>query len=326
MPSTKRKFLSTAAGLLAATALAGPALADYPDSPVTLVVPFATGGSNDIVARQLGRQLSEMWGQPVVIENRPGGGATVGSLYVSEQDPDGYTIQIASVTFTMNPAVQDDIPYDPRADFTRIALVGQVPLVIGARPNIPADTPEELFEYLRQHPGELSYGATGVGSIQHFAGELLNQQAGVDVEAIQYSGGGPAMVDVMGDHIEYSIGSMTQMLPQIVEGNIKPIAVTSLERSPAAPEIPTLHESGLEGFEVLQWWGILGPAGMDEDIVEFLNASINEVLATDEFREFLAGDGGEPRPMSVQEFHDFMGANFDRWEEVAVDAGMRDGN
>lgn len=325
MKFTHASITGLAGGLLAAGTMAGAAVADaYPDGPVTLVVPFATGGSNDIVARQLGSQLSEMWDQPVVIENRPGAGATVGSQYVSEQDPDGYTIMIASVTFTMNPAVQDDIPYDPRGDFTRIGLIGQVPLVIGARPNIPADTPQELIEYLQEHPGELSYGATGVGSIQHFAGELFKQQADVDIEAIQYDGGGPAMTDVMGDHIEFSIGSMTQMLPQIEEGNIKPLGVTSLERSDAAPDIPTLHESDLDGFEVLQWWGILGPQGMDEEIVTFLNDSINEVLDTERFRDFLAADGGEPRPMEVEEFHDFMEENFDRWVEVADGAGMAD--
>lgn len=314
--------LALAAGVVLPALAVQPALANYPERPVTLVVPFAPGGSNDIVARQLAKQMTEKMAQPVVVENRPGGGATVGAAHVASQPADGYTILINSVTFTMNAAVQTNIPYDPKNDFTPIALIGQVPLVIGARPDIPADTPQELIAFLKERPGELNYGATGVGSIQHFAGELFNQQAGVDVQVVQYPGGGPAMTDVMGGHIEYSIGSLTQMLPQINANNVKGIAVTSLDRSPAAPEIPSLHESGLEGFEVLQWWGIFGPKDMAEDVTATLNGVINEVLASDEFAAFLATDGGTPRPMSPGEFASFVNANFERWETVAREANI----
>ncbi|MBM9592996.1 Bug family tripartite tricarboxylate transporter substrate binding protein [Roseitranquillus sediminis] len=318
--------MTSALAVTAGLALAGTAHAqeDFPQQPVTIVVPFSPGGSNDIVARQLGQQLQELWGEPVVIENRPGGGATIGSAYLAEQDPDGYTLMIASVTFTMNAAVQSELPYDSREDFTPIALIGQVPLVIGARPDIPAETPQELITYLQESDEPLSYGATGVGSIQHFAGELFNQAAGTEVQVIQYPGGAPAMTDVMGGHIEYSIGSMTQMKPQIDEGNIKGIAVTSLERSDAMPDLPTLAESGLEDFEVIQWWAILGPDGMDQALVDEINEDINQVLSSDAFTEFLAADGGTPRPMSAQETADFMTRNFDRWAQVAEEAGIRE--
>jgi tripartite-type tricarboxylate transporter receptor subunit TctC len=318
-----RKLLAI---LAIATSLTGVATTasiaqEFPNEPVTLVVPFSPGGSNDIVARQLGLQLSEVWGQPVVIENRPGGGATIGSAHVAQQDADGYTIMIASVTFTMNAAVRDDLPFDPRADFTPIALIGQVPLVVGARPDMEARTPEAFFEYIRSSD-ELSYGATGMGSIQHFAGELLNQAVGSNVQVVQYPGGGPAMTDVMGGFVEYSIGSMTQMMPQVEAGNILSIALTSLERSPAAPDIPTLNESGLDGFEVIQWWAILAPAGVPDDVVATLNSAINGVLESDQFTEFLAADGGTPRPMSPEDTAAFMAGNFDRWAEVAERAGM----
>jgi tripartite-type tricarboxylate transporter receptor subunit TctC len=228
---------------------------------------------------------------------------------------------IASVTFTMNAAVRNDLPFDPRADFTPVALIGQVPLVVGARPDMEATTPEEFFAYLRSS-NELSYGATGMGSIQHFAGELLNQAVGSSVQVVQYPGGGPAMTDVMGGFVEYSIGSMTQMMPQVEAGNIKPIALTSLERSPAAPDIPTLNESGLDGFEVIQWWAILAPAGLSADVLATLNRSINEVLESERFTTFLAADGGTPRPMNPEETAAFMATNFDRWAEVAERAGM----
>ncbi len=319
--NTRLISASVLASGIAALAAGGALAQEFPSEPVTIVVPFSPGGSNDIVARQLGQQLSQMWDQPVVIDNRPGGGATIGSAYLAEQDPDGYTIMIASVTFTMNAAVRDDLPFNPREDFTPIALIGQVPLVVGARPDIPVEDVASFFEYIRGSDA-LSYGATGMGSIQHFAGELLNQAVGAQVQVVQYPGGGPAMTDVMGGFIEYSIGSMTQMMPQVEAGNIRPIALTSLERSPAAPDIPTLNESGLEGFEVIQWWAILGPDGMPEDVVETLNSSINDVLTTEEFTKFLANDGGTPRPMSPQETADFMAANYDRWAEVAEQANI----
>jgi tripartite-type tricarboxylate transporter receptor subunit TctC len=315
-------IVSAGAALAVAAVTALPAAAAFPERPVTFVVPFSPGGSNDIMARQVGQKLEALWGQPVVIENRPGAGATIGSEHVARQAPDGYTIMIASVTFTMNPAVQGDLPFAPQADFTQVAMLGEVPLVIGARPNLPADTPQELFDYLRAHPGELSYGATGVGSIQHFAGELLNQALGTDVLAIQYPGGAPAMTDVMGDRIEYSIGSMTQMVAHIEAGNMKGIAVTSGERSDALPDVPTLQEAGLDGYEVLQWWGILAPAGVPDEIVSELNGAINEVLASQEMKDFMAKDGARPRPMSADEFRAFMRANFERWQQVAQQAGM----
>jgi tripartite-type tricarboxylate transporter receptor subunit TctC len=263
-----------------------------------------------------------MWDHPVVIENRPGAGATIGSAHVAAQEPDGHTIMIASVTFTMNPALQDDLPFDPIEDFTRVAMLGQVPLVLGARPDIPADSPQELFEYIKAHPGELNYGATGVGSIQHFAGEMLKQAVGLDIQVIQYSGGGPGMTDTMGGHNEYTIGSLTQILPQIQAGNIKGIAVTSAERSPAAPDIPTFQEAGVEGYEILQWWGILAPAGVPDDIVLALNGAINEVLASQKMIDFMAAEGATPMIMTPEETDAFVRANVERWAQVARDAGM----
>lgn len=324
MTRTRTFGIVCAATVVLPVAFATEAAADFPERPVTLVVPFAPGGSNDIVARQLGQQLSATWEHPVVIENRPGAGATIGSAHVAAQEPDGYTIMIASVTFTMNPALQDDLPFDPIEDFTRVAMLGQVPLVLGARPDIPADDLGELIEYIKAHPGELNYGATGVGSIQHFAGEMLKQAADIDIQVIQYSGGGPGMTDTMGGHNEYTIGSLTQILPQIQAGNIKGIAVTSAERSDAAPEIGTFQEAGLEDYEILQWWGILAPAGVPDDIVATLNGAINEVLASQEMIDFMAAEGATPMILSPEETDAFMRQNVERWAQVAQDAGMLD--
>ena len=313
------------ASLVGASALIVSSLAfgAYPDKPVTLIVPFKPGGSNDIVARQLGKQLSEDWGQPVVIENKPGAGSDVGAAFTAAQKPDGYTIQIASVTFTMRPAVVTKQPFDARNDFTRIALIGQSPLMLGVRPGAPANDAKEYFEYLKANQGKLSYAATGVGSIQHFAGEILRKAIGSDIQAVQYKGGAPAMQDVMGDHIEFSIGSLTQMLPPYQAGKIKGLAVTSATRSESAPEIPTMQEVGIEGYEIVQWWGILGPKGMPEDVVGALNSSINKVLATQEFKDALAKVGSTPRAMSVPEFNAWVDKNLDTWIRVAKEENIK---
>ncbi len=292
----------------------------FPSRPVTLVVPFAPGGSNDIVARQLATQLEKIWKQPVVVENKPGAGATVGSSYAAKQKPDGYTLLIASVTFTMSPAVKK-VPFNPRTDFSRVALIGETPLALGVKPMVKASTPKEYFAYLKSLPNG-TYGSTGVGSIQHFAGELLNQSIGTKLRVTQYKGGAPAMKDVMGGHIEFSIGSLTQMLPQFRAGNIKGIAVTSSERSAAAPDLPTLKESGLQDYELNQWWGILGPKGMEKARVSEINAAIAKAVSAKEMVDSMAKDGGKPHAMSVEEFSKFMDLNFDRWEKLAKETGM----
>ncbi|MEY3628987.1 MAG: hypothetical protein RLY91_753 [Pseudomonadota bacterium] len=293
----------------------------YPEKPVTLVVPFAPGGSNDIVARQLAKQLTAQWGQPVVIENKPGAGTAIGAAYVAKQRNDGYTLLVGSSTFTMAPAVANNLPFDPVKDFTPIAMIGEVPLALAAKPKSPGKDAREYFEYLRATPN-LNYGATGVGSIQHFAGVMLSQALGNKMNAVQYKGGSPAMTDTMGGHIEFSIGSMTQVLPQIRNGMLRGVAVTSTQRSDAAPDMPTFQEAGINGYEIQQWWGLLGPANVDPAIQEFINASVNKALTSKDLIDFLAADGGKPKPMSVAEFKKLVHDGLIRWATVAKQTGI----
>ena len=293
----------------------------YPEKPVTLVVPFAPGGSNDIVARQLAKQLTAQWGQPVVIENKPGAGTAIGAAYVAKQRNDGYTLLVGSSTFTMAPAVANNLPFDPVKDFTPIAMIGEVPLALAAKPKSPGKDAREYFEYLRATPN-LNYGATGVGSIQHFAGVMLSQALGNKMNAVQYKGGSPAMTDTMGGHIEFSIGSMTQVLPQIRNGMLRGVAVTSTQRSEAAPDMPTFQEAGINGYEIQQWWGLLGPANVDPAIQEFINASVNKALTSKDLIDFLAADGGKPRPMSVAEFKKLVHDGLIRWATIAKQTGI----
>jgi tripartite-type tricarboxylate transporter receptor subunit TctC len=297
------------------------ALAAFPDKPVTLVVPFAPGGSNDIVARQLAKQLTAQWGQPVIIENKPGAGTAIGAAYVAKQRNDGYTLLVASSTFTMAPSVNKKLPFNPAKDFTPIAMIGEVPLVLAAKPNAPGKDAKEYFEYLKRTPN-LNYGATGVGSIQHFAGVMLSQALGNNMVAIQYKGGGPAMTDTMGGHIEFSIGSMTQILPQLRNGTLRGIAVTSTQRSDAAPNLPTFQEAGIKNYEIQQWWGLLGPANVPADIQTFINRSVNQALKSPDLIKFLATDGGKTKPMSVADFTALVNDGLKRWNEVAKQTGI----
>ena len=297
------------------------AWAAFPDKPVTLVVPFAPGGSNDIVARQLAKQLTAQWGQPVIIENKPGAGTAIGAAYVAKQRNDGYTLLVASSTFTMAPAVNAKLPFDPVKDFTPIAMIGEVPLALAAKPNAPGKDAKEYFEYLKRTPN-VNYGATGVGSIQHFAGVMLSQALGNNMAAVQYKGGGPAMTDTMGGHIEFSIGSMTQVLPQFRNGTLRGIAVTSTERSEAAPNLPTFQEAGIKNYEIQQWWGLLGPANVAPKIQAFINASVNKALKSEELIHFLATDGGKTKPMSVADFTTLVHSGLKRWAEVAKQTGI----
>ncbi len=300
---------------------ASSAWAAFPDKAVTLVVPFAPGGSNDIVARQLAKQLTAQWGQTVIIENKPGAGTAIGAAYVAKQRNDGYTLLVASSTFTMAPAVNTKLPFNPVKDFTPVAMIGEVPLALAAKPNAPGKDAKEYFEYLKRTPN-LNYGATGVGSIQHFAGVMLSQALGNKMVAVQYKGGGPAMTDTMGGHIEFSIGSMTQILPQLRNGTLKGIAVTSTQRSDAAPDLPTFQEAGIKNYEIQQWWGLLGPANMDPKIQAFINASVNKALKSEELIKFLATDGGKTKPMSVAEFTSVVHGGLKRWAEVAKQTGI----
>ena len=295
--------------------------AAYPEKPVTLVVPFAPGGSNDIVARQLAKQLTAQWGQPVIIENKPGAGTAIGAAYVAKQRSDGYTLLVASSTFTMAPAVVNNLPFDPVKDFTPIAMIGEVPLALAAKPKSPGKDAKEYFDYLRTTPN-LNYGATGVGSIQHFAGVMLSQALGNNMSAVQYKGGSPAMTDTMGGHIEFSIGSMTQVLPQIRNGTLRGVAVTSPQRSAAAPDMPTFQEAGIKDYDIQQWWGLLGPANVDPAIQQFINSSVNKALASKDVIEFLAADGGTPKPMTVTDFRKLVHDGLLRWATVAKQTGI----
>jgi tripartite-type tricarboxylate transporter receptor subunit TctC len=314
------KYLKSAL-VAAAMVFTTAAQAQFPTKPVTLVVPFAAGGSNDILARHLGDNLSKMWGQPVVVSNMPGAGAAIGSAHVSKAPPDGHTLLIASVTFTMNPAVQQNLPFDPVKGFKPVGMIGKVPLVLVVGKSVPAKTIQEFLQTAKSK--ELAYATSGLGTVNQFGAELFAQSAGIKMTPVHYKGGSEAMTDVIGGHADLFMSSMTQALPLIRGGQLRGLVVTSTERASVAPEIPTTAEAGVQGVDVEQWWGILAPAGTPDDVVNKINADLNKILATDATKEFLARDAGRPTPMSAAEFGKLIQSELQKWREVAQKADIK---
>lgn len=315
------KFVKTALAAAAMVAATAASAQQFPTKAVTIVVPFAAGGSNDILARHLGDNLSKIWGQPVVISNMPGAGAAIGSAHVSKAAPDGYTLLIASVTFTMNPAVQTNLPYDPAKDFKPVAMIGKVPLVLVVGKSVPAKTIQEFLQTAKSK--ELAYATSGLGTVNQFGAELFAQAADIKMTPVHYKGGSEAMTDVIGGHSDLFMSSMTQALPLIRGGQLRGLMVTSDERAAVAPEIPTAKEAGLEGVDVEQWWGILAPAGTPDNIVAKINADINKVLTSDATKEFLARDAARPTPISPEAFGKLIQSELQKWRTVAEKAGIK---
>nr|WP_314256868.1 tripartite tricarboxylate transporter substrate binding protein [uncultured Devosia sp.] len=310
-------ILGLAIGILGGSA----ALAQsFPDRPVTLVVPVAAGGSLDTVGRYLGDHLSKEWGQPVVVENRPGAGQVLGANHVAQAQPDGYTLMIVSATFTTTAAVQANLPYDPIESFSPVAMVGNVPLLLALGPSTKATSVDELIAEGRSR--SLTYAATGPGSINQFLAEEINQPNDLGMRAVHYQGGTEAMVDLIGGHVDVYFGSIVQLLPTITSGDIRALFVTSPERAKSLPDTPAASELGLESLGAQVWWGVLGPKGMPDDLVASINAEINAIMATEESQIFLDGLGASPASLSSSEFATHLSSELDRWKSSATALGI----
>jgi tripartite-type tricarboxylate transporter receptor subunit TctC len=310
--------------LAAALVLAGPSARaeSYPSRQITLIIPFTPGGSNDLVGRAIGKKLSEAWGQPVVVENRGGGGTLIGVGAVAKAAPDGYTLLLVSPTFTVNPAVRKTMPYDSVKDFTPIAFIGRAPLLVTTSLRLPVQSAGELFALAKSKPGQITYASAGIGSINQISTELIAFTAGVKLSHVPYKGGAPALNDLVGGHVDMFVSSIPQALQLIRGGQIRTLAVTSSKRTPLLPDVPTLAEAGTPGADAETWWGIAGPAGMPADIVKALNAEINKMLASPELATFFANEGAEAEAMTPQQFGDMMRRETARWTRVAHEANI----
>lgn len=316
-------MIRIAALLAAALVLATPARAQtYPVRPITLIVPFAAGGSNDMVARVIGKKLSEVWGEPVVIDNRGGAGGVIGSAAVAAAAPDGYTLLLVSSTFTINPAIKKNMPFDTVKDFTPVAFIARSPLLVVASRKLAVNSAKEMLALAQSKPGKLTYASAGPGSINQIAAELIALSAEAKFLHVPYKGGALALNDLIGGHVDIYVSSLPQVLQLARDGQARALAVTSAKRTPLLPDVPTLAEAGITGFDLSSWWGIVGPAGLPANIVNALNREIGKMLTSPELSAILANEGAEAETMTPQQFGDLMRSETVRWTKVAHEANI----
>lgn len=297
---------------------------EYPSKPIHLVVAYAPGGTTDTIARIIAGKLSEQIGQPVVVENRPGGTGQIGSRYVASSAPDGYTLQIATqTTHAVAPSLYKSIPYDPLKDFTPITLAVFSPLVLIAHPSLPVNDVAGLISYVKERPGQISYATGGTGDGSHMAALFFNNLTGIDSVAIPHQGEGPAIPQVVGGHLPYMFCSIPTAAPFVESGQVKALGVTGSTRSPKLPEVPTIAEAGVKGYEMGTWWGIFGPAGMPDAVVEKLNTEIVKVLKDPATQTKITGLGYEVRGSTAKELGDFLVAENQRWAKVIKEQGYK---
>jgi tripartite-type tricarboxylate transporter receptor subunit TctC len=318
------KIARALAALVAALAVAAPAVAQtkFPARNVTLVVPYPAGGSNDIFARALGKKLSEAWGQPVIVDNRPGAGGTIGAATVSKAAPDGYTLMLLSSSFTTGAAIQPSLPFDPVKGFTPLAMVAKGPMVLTVTNGLPVKTLAEFFALARSKPGKLNFGSSGQGSTNHFATELLMGAAGLQMTHVPYKGMGPATADVIAGHIDVLMASAPSIMQHVRGGKVRGLGVTSPGPSAVVPELPAIAAS-VPGYAFDLWWGVLGPPGMAKELAGSINAEINRALASAEMKDILAREGTEPYMQSPAEVAETIRSEIEGWKKVAARAGIK---
>jgi tripartite-type tricarboxylate transporter receptor subunit TctC len=316
------RLLLAAACLLAACGLAAGQGA-FPSRPVHLFVPFVAGGAVDIVARTLGDELSMRWGRAVVVENRPGAGGMVASEAAAKAPPDGYTLIIVATGHALNPHLYAKLPYDSFNDFTPISLIGTSPNMLLVRSDSPIKTLADLLAAARERPGQLSFGHAGNGTSPHLAGELLKYLAKVDITAVPYKGGAPALTDLIGGHIPMTFNNIPESIAQVMAGTVRPLGVTTAIRSPVLPNVPTIAESGLPGFDTGVWWGMLGPAGLAPDIKMKLAKDCIEAVNAPVVKERLLALGATPIGSTPEQFAALIRADYDKWGPIIKAAGIR---
>ena len=304
---------------------AAPAAAQpYPSRPTTLVVPFPPGGSATIIARIIADKMSEGLGQQIVIDNRGGAGGSIAARQVAKSAPDGATLLLAFTgTLAVSPLIFANVGYDPRKDFAGIGLIGMAPSVLAVHPSVPARSVADLVGIAKAEPGKIQYGSPGIGTTNHLAGELLAAMTGIRITHIPYKGTGPAITDLLGGHIAMMFAPIPAAHGNVSAGALRALGVTSLKRSSLWPDIPTVAETGLPGFEVVQRSTLLAPAGTPRTIIERLNKELNAVLATDEVRRRLAVEGGEPVPGAPEEYAADIDREEMRWSKLVATIGLK---
>ena len=294
----------------------------YPAKPVKIVVGFAPGGGSDFAARVVAQQLTERLKSQVIVENKPGAGSLIGAEFVIKSAPDGYTLLLTPASYTVNPSVYK-LSFDPLNDITPIAQISKGPYVVAVHPSVPAKTLKELVDYAKANPGKLSYASSGNGAHIHVATEYFLYTAGINIVHVPYKGSGPALNDTVGGQVQMIFGSVATALQYVKSGRLRPLAVTTPKRIAAAPDVPTVAESGYPGWEVTNWHGLVGPKGLPKDIVQRLNKEINGAVHSEELKKVLASDGLEPAGGTPEEFAALLKAEVARWAQVVKRANIK---
>ena len=321
MTSLLRRF---ALGATLAIVAAWASAQAYPVKPIRIVVPFPPGGATDILARDVAQKLTEAWGQQVIVDNRPGAGGNIGSELVAHSAPDGYTLEMGTVgTHAINASLYAKMPYDHVKDFAPVILVAGVPNVLVVNNAVPANSVAELIAYAKANPGKLNFASSGNGTSIHLSGELFKVMAGVQMTHIPYKGSAPAMQDLLGGQVQLMFDNLPPSLPQIKGGKLRALAVTSSTRAPALPDVPTIAESGLPGFEASSWFGILAPAGTPPAIIAKVNAEVNKWLGSPEGKEKLAAIGANAAGGSPEDFARHIQTETAKWAKVVKESGAK---
>jgi tripartite-type tricarboxylate transporter receptor subunit TctC len=304
-----------------------PAWADtgtpYPSRPVRFIVPYAPGGSSDVIARLLGQKLAEAWGQAFVVDNRPGAGSMVGTGIAAHSPADGYTVILSDMPHAINPSIHATVPYDPVKDFSPITLVGAAPLMLFVNPAAPARTLKEFIAQAKAQPERISIGSGGIGATTHLLAELLQVRAAIKLNHVPYKGAGPAVADVVAGQIPVTFTSMATAAPYVQSGKLRILAVTSKKRIAALPEVPTFEESGVAGMVVEHWWGVMAPARVPGPIVGKLNSQLTNAVDAPDTRARYKNLGLEPRTSTPEEFHIFLETETQRWAQVVRNAAFK---
>ena len=297
---------------------------DFPSKPIRIVVPTAPAGSADILARLIGGKLHERMGQPVVIENRAGAGQMIGADVVAKSAPDGYTLLLPTVTYTTSAATAAKLPFDPLSDLAGITMIGEGPFLVAVHPSLPAKNLKELIALARAKPGTINYASSGTGGITHLITEVLAANAKISLVHVPYKSVAPAVIDVVGGHVPMLIVSVPSVLPQVKAGRLRALAVTSLKRSPFTPDLPTVSEAGVPGYEARQWWGMFAQGKTPRAVVGRLNGEIHKILAAEDVKARLADEGAEPvQQMTPEAFATIVRNDIAKWRKVVRDLNLK---
>lgn len=310
------------AALLAVASMAAQAQS-FPTQSVKIIVPFPAGGTTDILARLLAAELSQKWGQPVVVDNRAGASGTIFSEQLTRMPPDGYTLMLTATHHVINPGLYKNLKYNTRTDFTPIAEVASVPNVLVVNPKFPASNIKELIAYAKANPGKVNFGSSGNGGANHLAGELFKSAAGTDMVHIPYKGAAPALNDLLGGQIPVMFDSVPGVLQHIQGGRLRALGVTSLKRSPALPDVPTIEEAGLKGFEATAWFGLYAPGRMPAELSKQISSDVLQVLQSEPIRRAFEQQGVEPGSLTQPQFAAFVNNEITKWSKVITDANVK---